>query len=220
LNIENFTTGTGTLIVAFVFLLIGLGGSYFANNPRILYVGALGITVFVFYCTHLLIRSLQPTPTQPTESPFVFVIGMGMSFGHSVGTLLDNGVSIPTVTGQPMVYVTIQAIDQSAFDIDAAGGFLVADKLPPERPPTNERDLATPGVPLPSQHTGMLRFVCPFTISKQQEVSIAHKQEFFILYGWVKYRAKESHETGFAGIWNVSTSSFDLPKQNGYNYQK
>ena len=43
-----------------------------------------------------------------------------------------------------------------------------------------------------------------------------------MVYGWIKYNGPsgQPHETGFAGIWNVATSAFDLPKQPGYNYQR
>jgi hypothetical protein len=43
-----------------------------------------------------------------------------------------------------------------------------------------------------------------------------------MVYGWVRYKGGkgESHETGFAAIWDVDKNAFDLPKQSGYNYQQ
>jgi hypothetical protein len=68
----------GTIIIGVAIVLIGSALKYFGNNPRILYLGALGICVLFLYGTHIYVRSelakrqpLTPSvvPTQPKISP-------------------------------------------------------------------------------------------------------------------------------------------------------
>jgi hypothetical protein len=200
---------------------IAVGAWYGGNRIAGLWLGFGGILCLLLIVV-LQIQQAILKVSPPSEPPSIFVTGMGLAFGHSIGTILDHSVRIPTLVGQPVVNISVQSVDRSAFDVDMAAGFLIDKALPLQRPAINPPDKATPGAVIPTNHAGLLSAVCPFVISEQQQGSIAHKREFFMVYGWVRYNdsARRPHETGFGGIWDVSKSAFDLPKQPGYNYQK
>jgi len=72
----------GGAIISFGFLLLSAAWNYFGTNPRILYLPALGICLFIMYGTHIYVRSelakrqapksaetREAQPAQPKASP-------------------------------------------------------------------------------------------------------------------------------------------------------
>jgi hypothetical protein len=76
---------------------------------------------------------------------------------------------------------------------------------------------------IPHDQIDSLWATYPCAISEPQEQSLARKQKVFIVYGSVTYNDADgmAHDTGFAGIYDISTQSFTRQADNSeYEYQR
>jgi hypothetical protein len=86
--------GLWEIILGVALLLAGAGLSYFTGNPKILYLGALGVCVLVFYASHRLVLHLESS--SKTNTPKVVYFG-GLSPGNEPSDPLPPGLPPDTI---------------------------------------------------------------------------------------------------------------------------
>jgi len=108
--------GFWEIIIAVALLLAGAGLGYFTGNPKILYVGALGICVLIFYATHRLVLHLSISNAQ---SPKIVYFG-GLTPGTELGQPLPAG--IPADTAQLMLGDDLRVLSRSSNPVFTKNG--------------------------------------------------------------------------------------------------